>query len=404
MGHTGRVYAVSWSPDGRRLATGSSDGTAKVWDSADGRGLLTLKGHAGRVYAVSWSPDGRRLATASGDRTTELWEAAEGRERLTLTGHTGSINAASWSPDGRRLATASDDGTAKIWGAADGRDLLTLKGHTGAVNAASWSSDGRRLATASGDGTAKVWDAAGGYELLTLKGHNSPVTSVSWSPDGRRLATSGEDGTAEVWEAADARAVEQWVRRDRVVEDLLKINDFRSPHAQGFFQTWLVLLPLPLAAGENSAQALDRQQLPEEAQLRPRPGEGITVGQERWVWQEYRSPRAVVNFHAAAGTMAERSVVYAACYIESDRARDGLWLQLGSDDQVKVYLNGREIYHDHRFRKLTWLNTVGPVVLKRGVNVLLFKVVNETGEWEGCARLLDEAGRPVQDLRVKLTP
>src|SRR5262249_26342008 len=161
-------------------------------------------------------------------------------------------------------------------------------------------------------------------------------------------------------------------------------------------------LPLPFAAGENSAQALDRQQLPEEARLRPRPGEGITVGGQRWVWREHRSPRAVVNFHAAAGRMAERSVVYAACYIESDRARDGLWLQLGSDDQVKVYLNGRVIYQDHRFRKLTWLNTVGPVGLKRGVNVLLFKVVNESGEWEDCARLLDEAGRPAQGLHVKL--
>jgi hypothetical protein len=219
-----------------------------------------------------------------------------------------------------------------------------------------------------------------------------------------RLATSGEDGTAKVWEAADARAVEQWVRRDRAVEDLLESNDFRSPHAQGFFQTWLLLLPLPLAAGENSAQALDRQQLPGEAQLRPRPGEGITIGEERWVWQEYRSPRAVVNFHAAAGRMAERSVVYAVCYIETDRARDGLWLQLGSDDQVKVYLNGREIYQDHRFRKLSSLSTVGPVGLKQGVNVLLFKVVNDTGEWEGCARLLDDAGRPVEALRVKLTP
>jgi dipeptidyl aminopeptidase/acylaminoacyl peptidase len=402
--HSGRVYDTSWSPDATRLATGCADGTAKVWDAAEGRVLFTLKAHTGRVYAVSWSSDGKRLATASGDSTVKVWEAADGRERLTLAGHTGGVNSASWSPDGTRLATGSDDGTAKVWAAADGRELLTLRGHTGPVNAASWSRDGMRLATASADGTAKAWDAAGGYELLTLKGHNSPVSSVSWSPDGRRLATSGEDGTAKVWEAADDRAVEHWVRRDRAVDDLLESNNFRSPHAHGFIQNWLVLLPLPHAVGENSAQALDRQQVPEEAQLRPRPGEGVTLGGHQWVWQEYRSPRAVVNFNAAAGRMAERSVVYAACYIESDRARDGLWLQLGSDDQVKVYLNGREIYHDHRFRKLMWLNTVGPVVLKRGVNVLLFKVVNETGEWEGCARLVDDAGRPVQGLSVRLFP
>ncbi len=102
--------------------------------------------------------------------------------------------------------------------------------------------------------------------------------------------------------------------------------------------------------------------------------------------------------------MADRSVVYAACYIENDRARDGLWLQVRSDDQSKVYLNGREIYQNRQTRDLSWLETVRPVSLKRGVNVLLFKVVNERGQWEGLARLLDEAGRPVQGLRVKLTP
>jgi eukaryotic-like serine/threonine-protein kinase len=67
---------VSWSPDGARLATGSFDGTAKVWDAARGRELLTLKGHTGGVSSLSWSPDGMRLVTASGDATAMVWEAA----------------------------------------------------------------------------------------------------------------------------------------------------------------------------------------------------------------------------------------------------------------------------------------------------------------------------------------
>ena len=102
--------------------------------------------------------------------------------------------------------------------------------------------------------------------------------------------------------------------------------------------------------------------------------------------------------------MAGRSVAYAVCYIESDQARDGLWLQVGSDDQAKVYLNGREVYQCRLPHSLVTLDTVGPVGLKQGNNVLLLKVVNETGQWEGCARLVDDAGRPVQGLRVKLTP
>jgi hypothetical protein len=267
----------------------------------------------------------------------------------------------------------------------------------------SWSPDGARLATGSLDGTAKVWDAAGGRELLTLKGHAGEVI-VSWSPDGARLATGSYDGTAKVWDAAGAAAVQQWGRQDRDVQDLLDSNDFRGPHAQGFLQTWLLLLPLPFGSGETSEQALNRPQLPGEASLRPRSGERVTVGGQPWLWQEYRSPRGVVDFNAVLGRVAERSVAYAVCYIESDRARDGLWLQLGSDDQANVTLNGREIYRGHQPRTLWTLDTVGPVGLKPGINVLLFKVVNETGQWEGCARLVDDANRPVQGLRVKLTP
>jgi hypothetical protein len=261
------------------------------------------------------------------------------------------------------------------------------------------------LATASADGTAKVWDAAGGGELLTLKGHTGPVLSVAWSPHWERLATGGWDGTAKVWEAADAETVREWARQDRAVQDHLALNDVRDPQAQGFLQTWLLLLPLPFAAGESSAQALDRQQLPGEAQVRPRAGEQVLVGGRELVWQEHRSPQAVVSFNAVLGRVADRSVAYAACYLESDRARDDLWLQVGCD-QAKVYLNGREIYRVRVPRDGWSLDTVGPVGLKRGINVLLLKVVNETDWWwwQCCARLVDDAGRPVQRIRVKLTP
>ena len=122
----------------------------------------------------------------------------------------------------------------------------------------------------------------------------------------------------------------------------------------------------PSAAGETGAQALDRPQLPGEANLRPRPGERVTVGGQPWLWQEHRSPKAVVDFNAVLGRVAERSVAYAVCYIESDRARDDLWLQLGSDDQAKVYLNGREIYQVRLPRILWTLDTAGPVGLKQG--------------------------------------
>jgi WD40 repeat protein len=206
-GHTKEVFSVAWSPDGKRLATASSDGTAKVWDAVGGRELLTLKGHTDSVFSVAWSPDGKRLATASFDRTVKVWDAISGQELLSLKGHTSNVLGVAWSPDGRRLATASSDGTAKVWDAAGGRELLTLEGHTSNVSRVAWSPEGSRLATASTDGTAKVWDAAGGQELLTLKGHTGFVLDVTWSPNGTRLATASWDQTAKVWDAASGQEV-----------------------------------------------------------------------------------------------------------------------------------------------------------------------------------------------------
>ena len=188
------------------------------------------------------------------------------------------------------------------------------------------------------------------------------------------------------------------------MQDLLARNTFRGPLARGFIRTWLLLLPLPLAPGESAAEALDRQQLPDEGRLQARPGDQVQVGCRRLAWREHRSPEAVLDFNAVLGRAMERSVAYAVCYLESDQARDGLWLQVGSDDQAKVYLNGREVYQVRLPRSLVTLDTVGPVGLKRGINVLVFKVVNETGKWEGCARLVDDAGRPAQGLRLQITP
>jgi hypothetical protein len=309
----------------------------------------------------------------------------------------------SWSPDGRLLATASDDG-AGVWDAATGRKLFPLQGHSGVVHFVSWSPDGTRLATGSSDSTAKVWDAAGGRELLTLQGHTSGVRSVAWSPDGRRLATGSADGTAKVWEAAAAQAVQEWADQDSAVQDLHDRNALIGPQVQGFLHTWLLLLPLPFASGEIGTPALDRPQLLDEAHLRPRPGERAVAGGRELVWQEYRSPKPVVNFNAMLGRVAERSVAYAVCYLESERAREGLWLEVGADDQAKVYLNGRQIYRV-RLPWCVWaVDTVGPLTLERGINVLLFKVVNERDWWEFCARLVDDAGRPVEGVRVKLMP
>jgi WD40 repeat protein len=96
-----------------------------VWDAATGQELLTLRGHSGPVYGVAYSPDGKRLATASSDHTAKVWDAASEQELLTLRGHSSSVYGVAYSPDGKRLATASHDGTVQVY-AIDIRELLNL--------------------------------------------------------------------------------------------------------------------------------------------------------------------------------------------------------------------------------------------------------------------------------------
>jgi len=169
------------------------------------RSVLTLRGHALGVSTVSFSPDGKRIVSGSADRTLIVWDAATGEEMITLRGHAFKVSAVAFSPDGRRIVSGCYDGTLKVWDSATGEETLTLigdtrSGHTRSVYGVAFSPDGQRIVSGSRDGTLKVWDAATGEETLTLRGHSHAVFAVAFSPDGQRIVSGSRDDTLKVWD------------------------------------------------------------------------------------------------------------------------------------------------------------------------------------------------------------
>jgi hypothetical protein len=140
--------------------------------------LAVLEGHGATVWSVAFSPDGTRLASGSSDDTVRLWDVASGQETARLEGHGADVNSVAFSPDGTRLASGGDDDTVRLWDMASGQQTARLEGHGDGVGSVAFSPDGTRLASGrrgsifgGGDNAVHLWDVASGQETARLEGH-----------------------------------------------------------------------------------------------------------------------------------------------------------------------------------------------------------------------------------------
>lgn len=239
-GHRGELNDVAYSPDGKLIASGATDGTVRIWSRESASELRKMQGDDESVLCVAFSPTGRQLAAGGMGGRVKIWDTATGKELRDIEAHSDYVRDVAFSPDGRYLATGGDDTLVRTFDARTWRPVHTFEGHTDYVRGVAFSLDGRYVASAGWDSTINIWDMKSGFIFRDLDpegsaisiafspggkylaagtaedakvwdtstwqpihkftAHSEWVWSVAFSPDGKRLATGGEDNMIRVWD------------------------------------------------------------------------------------------------------------------------------------------------------------------------------------------------------------
>ena len=239
-GHSQPVRSLAFSPTGKTLATGSEDKTIKLWNVRTLQAFRTLKGHCSSVNSVAFSPDGTILASGSGDKTVKLWQVRTGKEKYNLE-HLFEVFSVAFSPDSNTLASGSWDYMIRLWDVRTGQKIGTLEKHLFDVFSVAFSPDGTILASGSEENTIKLWDLPTLQEKQTLTGHTNSVNSVVFSPDGQILASGSKDKTIHLWEVTTGELLCQWQAHADSVLSLAISPDgqtLASGSADGIIKIW----------------------------------------------------------------------------------------------------------------------------------------------------------------------
>jgi WD40 repeat protein len=200
----GGVQAVTFAPDGRRLATGGVDGSVVIWEVGNGAQKELSDHPQSRVVRLAFSPDGTTLASGHASSAVVLWNVMTGKERVLLAGHANDRVCLDFSPDGATLATGGEEPGIRLWDVASGKIKATLRARPGAVRCVRFSPDGRTLASGYNAGLVELWDVSTGERRHSLGPGNKgyAVQNLAFSGDGLTLASGGVCDNLRLWDVA----------------------------------------------------------------------------------------------------------------------------------------------------------------------------------------------------------